>query len=170
MLSEAGAFNEFAKTELIEGVIFPLNAQYLGHSRAQRHVFRELDAASIELGQSLEAFFELPARISRHTMPRPDVLVSRHAPARGPIERDQVALVVEITDTTHDVDLGPKPRIYAQAGVPEYWVVDLMARLVHVMWPPGAEGDDRTDEVRFGTSVVARTLDGLEVDTSALLS
>lgn len=170
MLSDAGAFKDFAKTELIEGVIIPVNALYSAHAVAQRHIFRELDAACLGLKNGLEVLFEISARINPNTMPRPDVLLTRMVPPNGPIERQDVALAVEITDTTHDVDLGPKPRVYAQAGVPEYWVVDLKARLVHVFWSPGAEGYGEHEEVRVGAPVVARSLTGIEVDTSALLS
>lgn len=112
-----------------------------------------------------EVFFEISARISPRTMPRPDAMLARHVPPNGPIERDDVALMVEITDTTHDVDLGPKPRIYAEAGVPEYWVVDLKALVVHRMWEAGADMYARRDTVTFGDPLVSETIAGLKVTT-----
>lgn len=39
LLSRSGALDHFAKTELIEGVIVPVNALYSAHARAQRHFF-----------------------------------------------------------------------------------------------------------------------------------
>lgn len=168
LLSESGALRDFAKTELIEGVIVPVNALYSAHARAQRHFFRELDAACQRLSNGLEAFFEISARISRHSMPRPDVSLARVVPPNGPIERADVALVVEITDTTHDVDLGPKPLLYAEAQVPEFWVVDLRDRLVHRMSLPSPGGYEQCDQIRFGQPVRSATIAGMTVATDDL--
>ena len=63
--------------------------------------------------------------------PEPDVAVVQEAradyrkrhPAGGETE-----LVVEIADTSLASDLSMKRRLYARAGVPEYWVVDLNGR------------------------------------------
>lgn len=41
-------------------------------------------------------------------------------------------LVVEVARSSLATDLEAKPQIYAAAGVAEYWVVDLDARVVHV--------------------------------------
>ena len=95
-------------------------------------------------------------------------MLTRHVPPNGPIEREDVTLVVEITDTTHDVDLGPKPRIYAEASVPEYWVADLKHRLVHRMWAPEHGDYARRDTVAFGLTIVSETITGLQIDTDGL--
>jgi Uma2 family endonuclease len=44
-----------------------------------------------------------------------------------------IRLVVEVSDTTLAFDLGPKARLYARAGIPEYWVFDVVGRrlIVH---------------------------------------
>ena len=63
---------------------------------------------------------------------------------------DEVALVVEIADTTLSHDLGLKCRKYAEAGVPVYWVVDASRAVVHVHAEP-VEGDYvEIHTVRFG--------------------
>ncbi len=59
--------------------------------------------------------------------PQPDLIV-----LTGPIDRlkrrpqpQDLLLVVEIADTTLTFDLGVKARLYARAGIPEYWVADI---------------------------------------------
>ena len=58
LLSRSGALDHFAKTELIEGVIVPVNALYSAHARAQRRFFLELHTACARLGNGIEVFFD----------------------------------------------------------------------------------------------------------------
>ncbi|HZT41277.1 MAG TPA: Uma2 family endonuclease [Chthonomonadaceae bacterium] len=46
----------------------------------------------------------------------------------------------EISDTTLRTDLIVKARLYARAGIPEYWVLDLNARQLHIHREP-ADGE-----------------------------
>jgi Uma2 family endonuclease len=63
--------------------------------------------------------------------PEPDVAVLREYKAeyrkRHPTG-EETELVVEIADSSLASDLSIKRRLYARAGVPEYWVVDLNNR------------------------------------------
>ncbi|CAN5608796.1 Uma2 family endonuclease [soil metagenome] len=52
----------------------------------------------------------------------------------------QAIFVAEICNTSHRVDLKFKPEIYARAGVPEYWVLDLVKRRLIVHRDPVTEG------------------------------
>jgi Uma2 family endonuclease len=69
------------------------------------------------------------------SLPEPDVLVSDPAeaatdhPARG-------LLVIEVSDTSLDYDRTVKRALYAEAGTPEYWVVNLEERCVEVFRDP----------------------------------
>ena len=51
--------------------------------------------------------------------PRPDYYRSGHP---GP---EDVLLLIEVSDTSADLDLGDKLRLYAASGIVEYWVIDL---------------------------------------------
>jgi hypothetical protein len=48
-----------------------------------------------------------------------------------------VVLIAEIADSTARGDLGEKALLYASHAIPEYWVVDLPSRLLHLLWTPG---------------------------------
>jgi Uma2 family endonuclease len=85
----------------------------------------------------------LPVPDGIFSEPEPDVAVTREPttayPDRHPGPAD-LLLVVEVADTTLRTDLLLKARLYARAGIPEYWVVDLNARQLHVLRDP-VEGE-----------------------------
>ncbi len=49
-------------------------------------------------------------------------------------------LIVEVSDSTLDHDLSPKAQLYARAGIPEYWVIDINSRRIHQHREPTAVG------------------------------
>jgi Uma2 family endonuclease len=81
--------------------------------------------------------------------PEPDVVV-----ARGPAERylqrhpgpEDIALIVEVADSSLARDRGQKLRLYARAAITVYWIVNLPESVVEVYTDPG--GADPTPEFR----------------------
>jgi Uma2 family endonuclease len=51
---------------------------------------------------------------------------------------DTALLAVEVSDTTLTYDLTTKAELYATAGIPEYWVLDLDGKQLHVFRDPAA--------------------------------
>ncbi len=164
LLDESGAFADYSKTELIDGEIYAMNAQHSWHARTKTLLATELNIALRALDSDLEAWAEPSTRISDYSLPEPDVVLTRHR-GRGVVPLETVALLVEVADTTLDVDLGRKLRIYAAAGVPEYWVVDLNGGRVIQMWEPVGDGYCRRNEVALGEKAASVTIDGLMVAT-----
>jgi hypothetical protein len=83
----------------------------------------------------------------------------------GLLPLEGLALVVEVANTTLRTDLGRKLRIYAEAGVPEYWAVDLRNDKLHQMWSPEGKAYREKREVALGDAVQAETIAGLRVET-----
>ena len=87
--------------------------------------------------------------------PEPDVVVVQGEPrqylARHPGPQD-VALVVEVADTTLLRDQGAKKRLYARAGVPTYWIINLPERRCEEYTDPlsGAEEPDYQQRHDYG--------------------
>jgi Uma2 family endonuclease len=71
--------------------------------------------------------------------PEPDVLLIRGARAdfvaRHPHPSD-IVLLVEVADTSLTRDRGAKKRIYAQAGIANYWVINLVNKQIEVYQEP----------------------------------
>lgn len=87
---------------------------------------------------------------------QPATFVSRHP---GPVE---IALVIEVADSSLATDRDLKGRIYARAGIPVYWIVNLIDRVVEVYRDstgPGPAPAYRTREV-FELSASVRLLVG----------
>ena len=74
-----------------------------------------------------------------YTEPEPDVAVTLGMPenysSRHPRAED-LRRVAEVSDTTLRADLLVKALLYARAGIPEYWIIDLPGRQVHVHTEP----------------------------------
>ena len=88
--------------------------------------------------------------------PEPDITIL-HTPS-GESDRNpapaEIALLVEVSDTTIHFDLGPKAALYARAGIQEYWVLDINARVIHQHREPSPEGY-RTLRTVTGVSVLS---------------
>jgi Uma2 family endonuclease len=76
--------------------------------------------------------------------PEPDISVVRGDTAklldRHPIA-EEIGLVVEVAEASLERDRGWKKRIYAAAGIPVYWIVNLVERQTEVFAQPSANGD-----------------------------
>lgn len=168
LLDQSGAFDAYKKTELIEGVIVAANAQYARHARAQANVFRALANACDAIESGPQAWFEVSVDVSDLNMPQPDILVTDSLPEEGAIPLAAVRMVIEVADTSLRTDLTVKTPLYAAANIPEYWVVDVNARVIHQMWRPvGATYADQR-EIAFGERIAAATIDRLAVETASL--
>ena len=78
--------------------------------------------------------------------------------------------MIEVSDSTLDIDLGRKADLYANAGVPEYWVVDVNENRVLMHANPRGDGSgyDGQLDVPFGERLFAVTIEGLMVETGGL--
>ena len=134
------------------------------------------------LGEALERLAPAPAwvvneektlRLGRWR-PLPDLSIARGPRSasrrRLPAAAD-LALIVEVADTTYAKDRGPKYRRYAAAGIPVYWIVDLNRRQVEVHTDPVGRGKAavyRSCVIAAEADQVAVVLDGREVGRVAV--
>ncbi|MDX1935211.1 MAG: Uma2 family endonuclease [Capsulimonadales bacterium] len=131
-LFDAGLLSE-GPFELIEGEIL----HKMGKRRPDVHVTMRA------LGWLIGVFGldyvqkEDPIALDEHNEPEPDCVVLTHPAeyylAVGTPPASDVRLVIEVADSTLAEDRRIKSRLYAMAGIPEYWIVDITGRqlLVH---------------------------------------
>ena len=169
LLQDAGAFAEAGKTELIDGEILTMNAQFQRHGYAKSLLHLAVAAGLKSIKSALVAMTETSVALSPFDMPEPDIVIARKPSSNTAIPLDAVALLIEVSDTTQRFDLGRKAMVYARSGVAEYWVADLDTMQVIRHWAPDAAGYAARDIVAIGDPVTCMTLDGLVVDTSELL-
>lgn len=152
-LVAAGAF-EGRRVELLEGEVRDRVAKSPAHRgavvRLQRWLTEQMEAAGCHVdGRPLRDVWavvtEQPFAMG-DSEPEPDLALAPAEAAGSLIAHPTWArLVVEIAATRRRDDLERKPAVYAAAGVPDYWVVDLRRRvtLVHTQPDqpvPGAVG------------------------------
>lgn len=166
LLSEHGALDGYGKSELIEGEIICMNAQHSRHARVKSRLALELALCLRATGSPLEAIVEVTIALSDDSMPEPDIVLTTYN-GDGPVPPDTVALVVEVSDTTLERDLGRKSVMYARAGIAEYWVVDLNEDRCLLHMGPGPDGYDEQIDVPFGETLHAGTIDELVVESAS---
>ena len=136
LLDESGAFANYARSELIEGEIFVVNAQHRRHARVRHQLTRLFADALAGRSDGLGVLDECSVAFDNFSMPQPDIVLTVEPDGEGPIPLASVRLIVEVADTTLAQDLGRKQRLYARHAIPEYWVADLAAGRVVRMWGP----------------------------------
>jgi Uma2 family endonuclease len=169
LLDAAGAFADHAKSELIDGTIYVVNAQFSEHMKAKVRLLRRLADVCDAQASGLEAWSEGSVRLGDTSLPEPDIFITRETPQRGAVPGESVALVIEVADTTVEFDTKEKAALYAGAGVPEYWVVDLPAASIHQLWSPEGRSYLQLRKVPLGERVGAQTLPGVTVSTTGLV-
>ena len=132
-LDKKGAFGDHKKVELIEGEIWIVSPQLDRHSLMQAELTIEIGLALRKTETALRPRIEASTRLSDYSLPQPDIALANYS-GDGVLPLEHVALIVEVSNTTLRTDLGRKLRLYAEAGVPEYWVVDLKGGKLHQMW------------------------------------
>lgn len=101
------------------------------------------------------------------SQPEPDIAVIRGDRStfrnRHP-NVSEVEFIVEVADTSLALDLGKKKRIYAQAKVPEYWVLDVEGETIELFREP--VGEEYSSHRLFSIAdTVPVSLGGTEVGT-----
>lgn len=163
----AGAFGE-ARTELIEGEVVVLSPQFRPHGMVKMDLYDELRDVLRAQRSPLRPVIEFSLALSPENMPDPDIMLTTQPRGTRAVPRESVPLVIEVSDTTLADDLGVKLRIYARFGIPEYWVADVNARVIHRMWSPAVDRFEQSDEVAFGDPIASATIDNLTISTSTL--
>jgi Uma2 family endonuclease len=98
------------------------------------------------------------------SVPRPDIAWVRQKSYRTARPRvKDVLLIIEVSDTSLKFDLSTKQELYGQAGVREYWVVDVRAKAIHVFRRPAKDG-----YVSTKIYSVAETISPLAASTAEL--
>lgn len=164
-MGRAGILGPDDHVELLEGWLVEKMTKDPPHRIACRE-------ARIALEKLVPAGFYVEAQepiVTADSEPEPDVAIirgqSRDYDTSNP-PASAVGLVIEIADASLARDREIKGRIYARAGIPVYWIVDLTAKRVEVHSRPQGTGSaatyaERTDVPMGGSLPVV--LDGTEV-------
>ncbi len=135
---DAGVLREDERVELVAGRIVQMSPE------------GPLHAGTIDLcAETLRRLFgadytvrvQHPLAVDPDGEPEPDLAVVEGGPRAHLADHPHRAvLVVEVAGTSLAYDRGEKARLYARAGFPEYWIVNLGAEVVEVHRDPSPDG------------------------------
>src|SRR5881397_4121970 len=149
-MGEAGILNEDDRVELIRGEIVQMSPIGIQHAAC---VARLTEILLGRLRGRATLWPQNPLTILPDSEPQPDIILLRHradfyaGELPGP---DDVALLVEVADTSLRYDRHVKGPLYAEAGVQDYWIVDLTGGAVEVHREPVAGAFPLTERVARG--------------------
>lgn len=114
--------------ELLDGLLIEVSPQGPAHAHVITRLTRHLSSANDWVR------VQLPLEVPPDSTPEPDLaLVEGEFLDRHP---RTAVLVVEVASSSYAIDSEQKSDIYARAGVPTYWLVDLQRREVVVHTDP----------------------------------
>jgi Uma2 family endonuclease len=152
-MAQVGILGPTDRVELIEGEIVQMSPIGILHGTC---VVALTEALTRSLGERALLSPQNPVRLPSDTEPQPDVVLLRPPLsqywARRPQPED-VLLLVEVADTSYRYDRYVKLPLYARAGVPEVWIVDLAHAVVEVFREPGPAGYAFTQRVERGGTI-----------------
>jgi Uma2 family endonuclease len=162
-LVELGVFED-ERVELLRGVLVTMSPQGAAHSGLTAWFMQRLTRATDE---SYDVRAHSPFAADDYSEPEPDVSVSLRDD--GPYHHPtKLLLLIEVADSSLRKDRRVKLPIYAEAGVPEYWIVDVNAQAIEVHTHP-VDGV-YTSVVRFEREGVLRpvAVPGVEIEVSSI--
>jgi Uma2 family endonuclease len=154
-MAEAGLF-QGRRVELIRGEIIEMTPQDSLHATgvtladdAVRRVFRGAFVVRVQL----------PLSLGLDSDPEPDVAVVAGTPrAYSGAHPGTAVLVVEVAISSVEYDRTTKAGLYAEAGVQDYWIVNVPERQLEVHRDPGRVQDEK-QQYGYGSSRVLAATD-----------
>lgn len=135
-LAELGFFGEDDRVELIKGEIIQMAAKGKPHSVCSTRLYRELFKLIQEQG-TLRS--QDPIIISNNSEPEPDLVIVRNRSddylTNHPTPSD-ILLLIEIADSSLKYDQEEKLPLYAEAGISDYWIFNLVENHLEVYSEP----------------------------------
>jgi Uma2 family endonuclease len=168
-LGEIGVLGACERVELLDGFLIDMPPIGYRHEYVSS-TLANLIVRALGTGEIIRA--NSPISLSANSEPQPDVIVLQAPPTRyrdrlpGPAD---VLLLIEVADSSRAFDRGPKAQMYADAGIEELWIVDVVAAEVLVLREPRPEGYASTAVLRRGDRISPTRLPSVVIEVSAFL-
>ena len=168
-MAEAGILREDDRVELLDGRIVemrPIGPRHAGCVSALNRLLYQRLGTSVILG------IQNPLVLGPRSAPEPDVAVLRPAPdfyREAHPRPGDVLLIVEVADASAEADRDVKIPLYAAAGIPEVWLVDLQAERIETYRSPTPHGYQSVRAFTRGESVSALAVPTGSIEVSEVV-
>jgi len=168
-MTRMGILTEEDRVELIAGEIIQMPPIGPCHAACVAQLTRRLIQV---LGDRAVLWPQNPVRLPRDTEPHPDVVLLRPRPDtyfRYPARPEDVLLLIEVAGVSYRYDRCVKLPLYARAGVPEVWIIDLTNDVVEVHRQPAARGYGSVHTVDRGGTLTPLAFDDVTLAAADIL-
>lgn len=169
-LGEAGLLAPDERVELVNGELFTMPPIGPGHAGC---VDELADLLRARLPDWCLVRARNPLRIGERSQPEPDIAVVHRRPdyyrSSHPTSAD-VLLVIEVADSTLTYDREIKAPMYAQASIPEYWIVNLVDAEISVYRYPRAGRHQSVQTLVRGDTLQPLNFTEISIAVTAILA
>ena len=156
-----GMFSD-ERIELLRGFLVTMSPQGEDHSGISHWFVKRL---TLLLGEAWDVRAHSPYAASEDSEPEPDVSVEPKVQNPRLAHPSNAALLIEVSNSSLANDRRIKGPLYAEAGVPEYWIVDISGNelRVEVHTDPAPDGYRQVAILRDGDVLRPTRLPGVEI-------
>jgi Uma2 family endonuclease len=168
-MGEAGIFKQDARLELLEGSIYELPLISPLHSGCVTYLSMLLHSL---FNRMLIISTHNPVRLNNFSEPQPDIALLRWRDdfyKHGHPTPADMLLVIEVVDSTVESDRSYKMPLYAKAGIPEAWLINLPDEKIELYAEPADAAYQFTRDFKRGEDVQAHSIAGLLVPVADVL-
>ena len=135
-LAEVGILKPSDRVELINGEIITMSPIKSNHAGT---VASLVEFLIINLYKKASILSQSPVAISNKSEPEPDIIVAKYKSdtyRSGHPTSNDTYLIIEVSESTLVYDQSTKAEMYANAGIPEYWIINLIDRQIEIYRQP----------------------------------
>ena len=168
-MTEVGILPEESGWEIIDGYLIDKMSIGSRHASTVKRLNRKL---SLLIGDRAIISVQDPIHIDEYNEPEPDIALLNlredfYAESHPTLE--EVLLVIEVADSTVEADRTIKKTLYAEAGIAEFWLVNLKENTVERYSSP-KNGNYRLAEIlESGETIKAGMLENLTLKIDEIL-
>ena len=169
LMAEAGILSPRDRVELIDGEIVQMAAMGSYHAGCVLYLST---AFSQMLGQRAFVNVQSPVRLSERSEPEPDIALLRPRAdfyTESHPRPEDVMLIVEVSHSTVEYDRDVKTPLYAEAGIPELWLVNLDEDYIDGLSDPVGSGYRTVRRYVHGDRIAPALLPDAALEVSEIL-
>ena len=165
---ELGLLKDYEKAEIIEGEL--IQSMPIGDRHACI-VDNLMDFFIKNVPDTIRVRGQNPIRISDYNEPQPDLSfgdLTKYDGRRKP-KADEVLLVIEVSDATLKYDRNTKLALYAEAEIPEAWIVNLPNDIIEIHTKPKFGLYQLVQIFNRGEMVKSEAIPNLEIEVEKII-
>ena len=168
-MAAAGVFSEGDRVELIEGEIVEMNPIGSRHAACVGRLTKFLERL---VGDQVIVWVQNPVQVNDISEPLPDVTLLRPRDdfySQANPQPSDALLIIEVADSSVEYDRDIKIPLYAEAAIPEVWLVNLPQETIEIYVQPVGDSYREIHLVKRGESLASKSIPNLVIDAHAIL-